>query len=140
MSGRRKLPELVAVAVIDSGRNAIASTMPSEMIARLEKRVNELSDATGELLAPATRGQSDRLVEEFVRLGAPEKVAAKVAHLYDIDGSIGQYGSDWVSMNAAHQMAADNMLTRTAIPVLIPSESCIVTTARLTARSSPPRR
>ena len=70
-------------------RAGASTTMPSEMIARLEKRVTELSDATGELLAPATRGQSDRLVEEFVRLGAPEKLAAKVAHLYDIDGSIG---------------------------------------------------
>ena len=32
MSGRRKLPELVAVAEIESGRNAIASTTPREMI------------------------------------------------------------------------------------------------------------
>ena len=32
ISGSRKLSELVAVAEIDSGRNAIASTMPSEII------------------------------------------------------------------------------------------------------------
>ena len=47
------------------------------------------SAATGSLLASAAREQSDRLIDEFVQLGAPEKLAAKVAHLYDIDGVIG---------------------------------------------------
>jgi hypothetical protein len=32
ISGKQKLRELAAVAEIESGRNAIASTMPSEMI------------------------------------------------------------------------------------------------------------
>jgi glutamate dehydrogenase len=65
------------------------TSMPSAMIASLERRVQELSTSTDELLTGASREQSSKLVAEFTRLGAPEKLAAKVAHLYDIDGAIG---------------------------------------------------
>jgi glutamate dehydrogenase len=62
---------------------------PSEMIAGLSKGVDRLSAATDELLTAASRQQSNRLVGEFVALGAPERIAAKVAHLYDLDGTVG---------------------------------------------------
>jgi glutamate dehydrogenase len=70
-------------------RVGASTTPPSEMISSLEKRVGQLSTATGDLLTVASRDQSSRLVAEFVELGAPEKLAGKVAHLYDLDGSIG---------------------------------------------------
>jgi glutamate dehydrogenase len=70
-------------------RAGASSRLPSELIAALESGVRDLSAATGTLLASAAREQSDRLIGEFVQLGAPEKLAAKVAHLYDIDGVIG---------------------------------------------------
>ena len=70
-------------------RAGASTTAPSVLIAALDKRVQQLSGATGDLLTVASRDQSARLVAEFVQLGAPEKLAAKVAHLYDIDGAVG---------------------------------------------------
>ncbi len=66
-----------------------AAPSPSALIAALETRVRQLSDAAGQLLTASSREQSDRLIGEFVQLGAPEKLAARVAHLYDMDGSVG---------------------------------------------------
>ncbi len=63
--------------------------LPSEIIGELQKRVTLLSTGTDQLLTEASREQSDKLKAEFVELGAPEKLAAKVVHLYDIDGAIG---------------------------------------------------
>jgi glutamate dehydrogenase len=51
--------------------------------------VEQLSGATGELLPAASRAQSEALIAEFVGMGAPEKLARKVAHLYELDGAIG---------------------------------------------------
>uniref|UniRef100_UPI0010F78EC7 NAD-glutamate dehydrogenase n=1 Tax=Parerythrobacter lutipelagi TaxID=1964208 RepID=UPI0010F78EC7 len=64
-------------------------TLPSEMIAGLSKRVTQLSTGTDELLTMASRQQSDQLIAELTATGAPEKLAAKVANLYDLDGAIG---------------------------------------------------
>ncbi len=70
-------------------RIGAGTTLPSELIAGLHKRVTQLSANTDELLTAASRQQSDRLKAEFVEIGAPEKLAAQVAHLYDLDGAIG---------------------------------------------------
>ncbi|MFN6934190.1 MAG: NAD-glutamate dehydrogenase [Tsuneonella sp.] len=70
-------------------RVGAGTTAPAALIASLGKRVGELSGATGTLLTTASRDQSARLVDEFVQMGAPEKLAAKVAHLYDLDGAVG---------------------------------------------------
>ena len=70
-------------------RAGAGTTAPSELIANLGQRVRQLSGATAELLAPESRKQSDTLIADFVQMGAPEKLAAKVAHLYDLDGSVG---------------------------------------------------
>ncbi|MGX7951302.1 NAD-glutamate dehydrogenase [Tsuneonella sp. HG249] len=72
--------------VIRAGSGSIA---PSALISSLDKRVQQLSGATGDLLTTASRHQSDKLIAEFVQMGASEKLAAKVAHLYDLDGTIG---------------------------------------------------
>jgi glutamate dehydrogenase len=75
--------------IADLIRAGASTTPPSVLIDSLGKRVEQLSTATGELLTTASRDQSNRLIAEFVQLGAPEKLAAKVALLYDLDGSIG---------------------------------------------------
>ncbi len=70
-------------------RAGASTAMPSKVIEALDTRVQQLSASTGKLLTMASREQSARLVAEFVDLGAPENLAEKVAHLYDIDGSVG---------------------------------------------------
>ncbi|MCR2832425.1 NAD-glutamate dehydrogenase [Parerythrobacter lacustris] len=70
-------------------RAGASVTLPSAIIAALSKGVGQLSTETEELLTAASRQQSDRLVGEFVALGAPERLAARVALLYDLDGTVG---------------------------------------------------
>ncbi len=62
---------------------------PSALVAEIGKGVAKLADATGELLSAESRQQSDRLREQLVAAGAPEPLAARVAHLYDLDGAVG---------------------------------------------------
>ncbi|MDZ4306323.1 NAD-glutamate dehydrogenase [Allopontixanthobacter sp.] len=67
-----------------------ASTMrPSQLVAELSRGVHELSDAKDSLLAAEARQQSAKLRASFIAAGTPEKLAAQVVHLYDIDGSVG---------------------------------------------------
>ena len=70
-------------------RVGASTSQPSELIESLQKRVAQLSTGTDELLTEASRRQSDKLKAEFVEMGAPEKLAAQVTHLYDLDGAIG---------------------------------------------------
>jgi glutamate dehydrogenase len=70
-------------------RAGASTATPSALIASLDQRVQQLSTATDDLLTSASREQSGNLIAEFIRLGAPDKLAGKVAHLYDIDGSVG---------------------------------------------------
>ncbi len=73
----------------DLVRAGASTTMPSKMIDLLESRVDELSDATIDLLPNSSRAQSNALIAEFVAMGAPEKLAARVVHIYDLDGAVG---------------------------------------------------
>ena len=67
-----------------------ASTMPlSELIASLQERVTQLSSGAEELLTDASIRQSNKLKAEFIEMGAPERLAARVTHLYDLDGAVG---------------------------------------------------
>ena len=45
--------------------------------------------STDSLLAAEARQQSAKLRASFIAAGTPEKLAAQVAHLYDIDGAVG---------------------------------------------------
>ena len=73
-----------------SANNAVASpTEDEDLVAEIGKGVAKLADATGELLSAESRQQSDRLREQLVAAGAPEPLAARVAHLYDLDGAVG---------------------------------------------------
>ena len=62
---------------------------PSQVIGELTKGIAELGDAAEGLLEAHTREHSARLRALFIDAGAPEKLAAKVAHLFDMDGGIG---------------------------------------------------
>ncbi len=70
-------------------RHSGDSAHPSTVVAELSDRVKELSGAKDSLLASEARTQSAKLQASFVAAGTPDKIAAQVAHLYDIDGSIG---------------------------------------------------
>ena len=73
----------------DMIRVGASTTAPSELIASLQDRVNKLMTGSEELLTEASIRQSDKLRAEFVDMGAPEKLAARVTHLYDMDGAVG---------------------------------------------------
>ncbi len=62
---------------------------PSELIASLQDRVKRLMTGSEELLTDASIRQSNRLRMEFVEMGAPDNLAARVTHLYDMDGAVG---------------------------------------------------
>jgi glutamate dehydrogenase len=70
-------------------RTGISTEPPSKIIASLKDRVARLMTGSEELLTAASIRQSDRLKAEFVDMGAPEKLAARVTHLYQIDGAVG---------------------------------------------------
>ncbi len=70
-------------------RTGASTTPPSEIIADLKDRVAKLMTGSEELLTEASTRQSDKLKAEFVEMGAPEKLAARVTHLYDMDGAVG---------------------------------------------------
>jgi glutamate dehydrogenase len=67
-----------------------AGTVPiGELMASLQQRVTQLSTGAEGLLTAASIRQSDKLTAEFVAMGAPEKLAARVTHLYNLDGAVG---------------------------------------------------
>ncbi len=73
----------------DLVRVGAGSLAPGNLVAGLEKRVAQLSSGTDELLTDGSVRQSGQLKAEFVAMGAPERLAARVTHLYDLDGSVG---------------------------------------------------
>ncbi|MGN6499882.1 MAG: NAD-glutamate dehydrogenase domain-containing protein, partial [Tsuneonella sp.] len=62
---------------------------PSRLVAELAAGVADLSDATTNLLAGESRQQSARLRAQFIQAGAPDRIAAEVGHLFDMDGAVG---------------------------------------------------
>jgi glutamate dehydrogenase len=70
-------------------RTSAGSVDPSALVEEIGKGVAKLGDATGELLSSESRQQSIRLRDQLVEAGAPEALAARVAHLYDLDGAVG---------------------------------------------------
>ncbi len=73
-------------------RVGAGSTQPSALVAGLSTGVHTLSQATGRLLAPDSQALSARMQADFVAAGAPGEIAARVAHLFDSDGSVGLAG------------------------------------------------
>lgn len=90
---RLKLFDRAAAALTDHMadllRAAKGSLRPSKLAEELGKGVRLLSGAADSMLAAEARTQSDRMRNAFVEAGAPLAEAASVAHLYDLDGTIG---------------------------------------------------
>lgn len=70
-------------------RRSGSTSRPSQVVEDLAYGIHELSNAKDSLLAAEARQQSGNLRASFIAAGTPEKLAAQVAHLYDIDGSVG---------------------------------------------------
>ncbi|MFN2099463.1 NAD-glutamate dehydrogenase [Altererythrobacter sp. MF3-039] len=92
-SARLLLFDRVAAAVgnlmSDVLRTASGHVVPSQMIAELGARIATLDESTDQLLANQSRQQSQGLRDELVAAGASEKLAERVAHLFNLDGAVG---------------------------------------------------
>ncbi|MEZ5680842.1 MAG: NAD-glutamate dehydrogenase [Erythrobacter sp.] len=84
-----RLAAAVGNLMSDVLRSAAGRVEPSALVHELGKGVHYLSEATDDLLSSESRQQSARLLAQLVEAGAPEKLAAKVTHLFDLDGSVG---------------------------------------------------
>jgi glutamate dehydrogenase len=90
---RLLLFEHVALAMrsqmADLLRAGVGVRPPSEVIAQLGKGVAQLRKLADELLEAEARRHSARLRAQFAEAGAPERYAAMVSHLFDMDGAVG---------------------------------------------------
>ena len=84
-----RLSAAVGNLMSDVLRTASGQVNPTAIIAELGKGVRLLAGSSGELLAGEARHQSSKLRDSFIAADAPEKLAADVAHLFDLDGSVG---------------------------------------------------
>ena len=95
------MPEAARILLFDRAAAAMVNHMADllrisggalsagELVSQLEGGVKLLSDATGKLLSREGQAQSVALQDRFVLAGAPADLAAAVAHLFDLDGSVG---------------------------------------------------
>ncbi|PKB14177.1 glutamate dehydrogenase (NAD) [Novosphingobium kunmingense] len=107
------------------------STAPSKLVHDFAAGVKTLTHDTDALLASEAKSQSARMRADLAAAGAPEKVAAMVAKLFDLDGTIGlaklakdcgvparaitqaftrlgaELGLDWAQVTAARMSPSD---------------------------------
>ncbi|GAB5348603.1 NAD-glutamate dehydrogenase [Alteriqipengyuania sp. 357] len=94
------MPETMRLTLFDKVATAMRIQMadairvcgtssPSVIVAELRPTLDLLTQGTVDLLADETRERSARMRAEFVEGGAPEDIASRVAHLFDLDGGIG---------------------------------------------------
>jgi glutamate dehydrogenase len=92
-AARLMLFEHVALAVrghmADLLRAGAGVRPPSEIIAELSRGITELRGSADELLELEARRHSARLRTLLAEAGAPEREAAMVGHLFDMDGAVG---------------------------------------------------
>src|SRR3546814_12325870 len=98
------MPEKARLLLLERAAAAISSHMadilrqsggtlaPSAAIATLAPAVGELSGAADTLLSAPVRARFARPEAQFVETGAPTALAARVVHLFEIDGSNGLAG------------------------------------------------
>lgn len=99
-----KVPEDARLLLLERASAAISSHMadllrqsggslaPSADIAALAPGVEELARSSERLLTPAVRARFAGLQAQFLEAGAPANLAARIVHLFEIDGSIGLAG------------------------------------------------
>ncbi len=96
-----EMPETARLMLFDRVATAMRSQMadllragagiapPSQVVAALNAGIEQLAEGTSTLLAAESRQQSARMRAELVQHGAPEPLAARVAHMFDMDGAVG---------------------------------------------------
>ena len=62
---------------------------PAQLVGEVASGVAELVDHVDDLLADEARGHAQGIAADLVEVGAPPKIAAMVANLFAVDGSIG---------------------------------------------------
>ncbi len=70
-------------------RAGVAKRAPAELVKELRSGVDELDKATEALLAGESRHQADRMRRDLVDAGAPDALARRVVHMFEMDGVIG---------------------------------------------------
>ena len=97
----RPMPEGARIMLFDRTAAAMVNHMADllrvsggmlsagELVSQLGEGVAALSGATGTLLSVEGKTQSAQLQARFTEAGAPADLAAAVAHLYEMDGSVG---------------------------------------------------
>ena len=115
------MPEAARILLFDRAAAAMVNHMADllrvsggvlsagDMVSQLEGGVSLLSDATSGLLSREGQAQSAALQAGFVAAGAPAELSAAVAHLFDLDGSVG------LSMLARQAGTKPQALTRAFI-------------------------
>jgi glutamate dehydrogenase len=95
------MPEAARILLFDRAAAAMVNHMADllrvsggalsagELVGQLAGGVKLLSGATGRLLSGEGQALSAALQARFVAAGAPAELAAAVAHLFDLDGSVG---------------------------------------------------
>jgi glutamate dehydrogenase len=118
---RQPMPEAARILLFDRAAAAMVNHMADllrvsggalsagELVAQLGAGVKLLSEATGRLLSAEGKSQSAALQARFTAAGAPAEIAAAVAHLYELDGSVG------LAMLARHTATKPELLTRAFI-------------------------
>ena len=99
-----KMPETARIALFQQAALALRSHMadllraggamvrPSAAIAEFDAGVAELDAHVNELLQDETRDHAHRIMLELTEMGAPERIARRVARLFEMDGAIGLAG------------------------------------------------
>ncbi len=85
----RRAASALRTHMADLLRAGVGAVEPTLLVAELASGVGQLSQSTGELLGGEARLQSTRLRSELAAIGAPEREAALVAHLAELDGAVG---------------------------------------------------
>jgi glutamate dehydrogenase len=62
---------------------------PAQLVGEVSEGVAELVDHVDDLLADEARGHAQAIAADLVQAGAPAEIAAMVANLFAVDGSIG---------------------------------------------------
>jgi len=126
-----RLAAAVGNLMSDVLRTASGSVETGAMIESLRDNIAVLTTDRAQLISGVARERSQMLRTEFVERGAPEKLASRVADLFDYDGSIGlsqlaidtgidaapltraftdigeRIGLDWAQSVAAHMSPSD---------------------------------
>ncbi|NQX94427.1 MAG: NAD-glutamate dehydrogenase, partial [Erythrobacter sp.] len=84
-----RLAGAVGNLMSDVLRSAAGRVDAAHLIEDLRPGVEELTQARGELISEEARDRAGALHRTMLEKGAPDAMAAKVAHLFDFDGAIG---------------------------------------------------